>query len=251
MLLQLAHPLVLQGVLDHSVFVAEPDRRLERAHATVQSFLRLAFGTPREVLATAAKINGIHDRVHGHLPYHAGSLPGGTRYDAHDPELLRWVHATLIDVLPRAYELLVGPLTAREKDRYYAEAATVGPLLGMTEDFLPRSGPQLCAYLDRMYSGGQITVTDDARWLAREILRPLKGKPAIERALGPLIKPLYWLNALPTVGLLPPPIRHAYGFAWTPLQDAVLRAGGKLTRRLLPCVPPVVRQWPASRRRNP
>jgi len=247
-LLQLAHPLVLQGVLDHSVFVAAPHRRLERAHSTVESFLMLAFGTAQEILSTAAKINGIHDRVHGRLPHQAGSLPRGTCYDAHDPELLRWVHATLIDVLPRAYELFVGPLTARERDQYYAEAATVGPLLGMAEDFLPRTGTELREYLQRMYAGGQIAITDDARWLAREILRPLRGKPALERAFGPLLPALYWLNGLPTIGLLPPPIRRAYGFSWTPLQSATLGASAWLTRRLLPLVPSVVRHWPASRR---
>src|SRR5690242_16002170 len=58
-LLQLAHPLVLQGVLDHSIFVADPARRLERANATVQSFLLLAFGDERQMLRAADRINAI------------------------------------------------------------------------------------------------------------------------------------------------------------------------------------------------
>ena len=33
-------------------------------------------------------------------------------------DLQRWVHATLLDSIPLTYELLVGPLTPRERDQY-------------------------------------------------------------------------------------------------------------------------------------
>jgi len=92
-LLQLAHPLVLQGVLDHSMFVAEPSRRLERASETNESVLLLAFGPPDEIKATAAQVNGIHDRVHGPAARDAGRLRSGARYRAPHPELLRWARA--------------------------------------------------------------------------------------------------------------------------------------------------------------
>ena len=38
-------------------------------------------------------------------------FPKGTPYSAHDPALLAWVHATLLEMNLRAYELFVGPLT--------------------------------------------------------------------------------------------------------------------------------------------
>src|SRR5579862_3861659 len=43
-LMQLAHPLVLAGVLDHSVAVSDPSRRLERLHSTIESMLELKIG---------------------------------------------------------------------------------------------------------------------------------------------------------------------------------------------------------------
>ncbi|MFI5268191.1 MAG: oxygenase MpaB family protein, partial [Chloroflexota bacterium] len=92
-LMQLAHPLVLAGVLDHSVFVSDPSRRWERLRSTVESMLLLTFGTPQQVQRTAGKINAIHDYVHGRLERQEGSFAAGTWYTAHDPELLRWVHA--------------------------------------------------------------------------------------------------------------------------------------------------------------
>ncbi|MBV9119338.1 MAG: DUF2236 domain-containing protein, partial [Chloroflexi bacterium] len=247
-LLQLAHPLVLQGVLDHSVFVADPGRRLERAAATVRSFLHLAFGSEKQIRDAAATINGIHDRVHGHLPRAAGAIPAGAVYDAHDPELLRWVHATLVDVLPRTYELFIAPLSAAEKERYYQEAATVGPLLGIPAGFLPDSAMRLERYLDRMYGSGNIAVTDGARRLSRDILRPPLPLPAwLARLAEALLAPAYWLNSLPGIGLLPEHIRQAYGFRWRSVDSATLRAGSMIVRRLLPLLPRRLRWWPAAR----
>jgi uncharacterized protein (DUF2236 family) len=238
-LMQLAHPLVLAGVLDHSVFVSDPSRRLERLHSTVESMLLLTFGTPADVQRTADKINGIHDYVHGHLSSREGAFPAGTFYSAHDPELLRWVHATLVDVLPRAYELFVGPLTPEEKDAYLLEATDIAPLLGMPDGYLPATVADLDAYVDETYASGVIEVTDRARWLGGEVL-------ALPRPL-PNLAPLRWLNALPTTALLPPRLREAYGLPWGPPERAAIRAARGLSRRLLPLTPSLLRHWPASR----
>jgi len=239
-LMQLAHPLVLAGVLDHSVFVSDPSRRLERLHSTVESMLLLTFGTPEEVQGTADKINGIHDYVHGQLRQRAGRFEAGTWYSAHDPELLRWVHATLVDVIPRTYELFVGPLTAAEKDAYLLEATALAPLLGMPDNYLPSNQAELRAYMDGMYASGAIAVTDRARWMAGEILRPPAPLPAWW--------PLRWANSLPTLALLPACLREAYGFRWGQAERSAVRAATGLSRRLLPRTPSLLRHWPASRR---
>jgi len=239
-LMQLAHPLVLAGVLDHSVAVAEPARRLERLHSTVESMLLLTFGTPRDVQRTAGKINAIHDRVHGRLRQQAGSFAAGTWYTAHDPELLRWVHATLLDVLPRTYELLIGPLTQAEKDAYCAEATSMAPLLEMPDGLLPASTAELDAYMRGAYASGAIHITDAARHLARELLMPPRPLPNWRL--------LSWPNAQLTPGLLPPHLRQAYGFSWTALDRSAYRATVVTLRLLLRHSPPLMRHWPASRR---
>jgi uncharacterized protein (DUF2236 family) len=237
-LMQLAHPLVLAGVLDHSVFVAEPDRRLERLRSTVESMLLLTFGTPHEVQRTADKINAIHDYVNGRLEHREGAFEAGTRYTAHDPKLLRWVHATLLDVIPRAYELLVGPLTDAEKDAYCQEALTIGPLLGFSE--LPASMAELRSYIANVEASGAIEVTDRARWMAGQLLAPPPPLPA----RGPLAR----LSALPTLALLPARYREAYGLPLDALGRASTAALGRLAPAVLPRLPPLMRHWPASRR---
>ena len=77
-LLQFAHPLVARGVADHSAFRTERWGRARRLHRTLEAMLQLCFGTEREALAAAARINAIHDRVHGRLSHAAGIFPKGT-----------------------------------------------------------------------------------------------------------------------------------------------------------------------------
>jgi uncharacterized protein (DUF2236 family) len=237
-LLQLAHPLVARGVADHSAFHGERWGRIRRLHRTLHAMLRLSFGTESEALAVVARINGIHDRVHGRLPAAAGAFPAGTAYSAHDPALLAWVHATLLEMNLRVYELFVADLTPDAKDHYCAEATAIGPHLGIPDHLLPRRFGELRRYMDAMLASDEIAVTDVARDLARELLCPPAPRVAA---------PALWLMRLPTLGLLPPGIREAYGFAWRRRDQIMLRALARLVRALLPLTPSVVRHWPAAR----
>ncbi len=238
-LLQLAHPLVAQGVADHSGFAADRRGRVTRLRRTLRAMLALTFGTPEEAARTAAGINRIHDRVHGRLPADAGPFGPGVEYSAHDPALLTWVHATLTDTFLLTYERFVAPLSSAERDRYCREAGGAAPLLGIPPDALPRSAADLAAYLERMLEGGEIVVTDTARALEREVLAP--GLPWLARPLLPLAR-------LTAVGLLPQPVREAYGFDWTRRDERLLRWLAAVSRQGVPLLPPLLRYWPAARR---
>jgi uncharacterized protein (DUF2236 family) len=237
-LLQLAHPLVARGVADHSGFRAERGGSARRLHRTVGAMLRLCFGTEPEARATAARINAIHDRVTGHLPHAAGVFAAGTPYSAHDPALLAWVHATLLDTHMRAYGLLVAPLSPEVADRYCAEASGIEGALGIPAGRLPRSAAELRRYMEGMLAGGEICVTDTARTLARSIVEP-------DLPLVPW--PVLGAVRLITIGLLPPAIRSDYGFAWSPRREVAFRRSAAVLRTVLPLVPPIVRHWPAAR----
>jgi uncharacterized protein (DUF2236 family) len=235
-LAQLAHPLVAAGVARHSSFRASPAQRARRLRSTIESMLALTFGTPAQAEAAAARINAIHDRVNGVLPSTAGPFPAGAPYSAHDPELLRWVQMTLLDTLPRAYELFVGPLTAEEKDRYCLEATGMAPLLGVRPDVFPASEAALRAGMTEVRASGQLVVTPAAREVAHALLYPV-ASPAAESSL--------FLARLPAVGLLAPDLRRAYRLRWTPRHAAALRLLAALVRRGLPFMPGALRHWPA------
>ena len=236
-LLQFAHPLVAAGVADHSGFRQNLVGYVRRTHSTVGAMLSLTFGADDDVRAVAARINAIHARIHGKLREPTGVFPAGTAYSARDPELLRWVHATLLDSMPLAYERFVGPLAPQEKDRYCTEASAVGPLLSIPEGVLPTTVAELDAYLGEMYASGAIVVTDTARALAAGLLSP---------PLGVTGRPLVELARLTTIGLLPPAIRSAYGFAWDAGQERAFDGAATLVRSVRTLLPRALREWPAA-----
>ncbi len=238
-LLQLAHPLVAAGVGAHSGFDAGMLAYVRRMRRTIGSMLSLTFGTESEIRETAGRINAVHHRVHGRLDCAVGGYPAGTPYDATDPALLTWVHATLIDSQLRTYALFVGPLARDEEDRYCAEAAQVGPLLGVAASELPDTKERLDGYLHRMQQEDRLAVGAGARRLAEALLAP-PGRRWVAPAL--------WLGRLTTVGLLPASIRDGYGFGWCEKDARRLRSAAAVLRAARRVTPPVLREWPAARK---
>src|SRR5205085_462622 len=122
LLMQLAHPAVAAGVADHSDFETDPFGRLRR---TLEAETTLVFGTVEEAHATAARIRAVHERVTG---------PG---YRAGDPDLLLWVHATLVDTALQLHSRFVRPLGRDEAEAYYQESTRLAELLGVPRDRQP------------------------------------------------------------------------------------------------------------------
>src|SRR3954466_15211182 len=75
LLLQIAHPLVAAGVLDHSRFQADP---LARFRATLDSLLGIVFGEQDQAKATLRDFHSTHTPVRGVLREQAGRYPAGT-----------------------------------------------------------------------------------------------------------------------------------------------------------------------------
>jgi uncharacterized protein (DUF2236 family) len=240
-LLQLAHPLVAAGVDDHSTFRERPWSPATRLHHTVRAMLALTFGDDAAREHTLEGIRTIHRRVNGTLREKAGRFPAGTPYSAEDPELVLWVHATLLDSIPLVYDLLVSPMADRDRDIYCAEAAPVAVALGAKPDDVPRSWSAARAYLDRECAGGSIAVSAQARRVARLVLAP---------PIAPLIAPVAWLNRTVTLGLLPPHIREEYGFAWHDREERALGRIVAVTRAVRRATPERLALWPEARRRG-
>jgi uncharacterized protein (DUF2236 family) len=236
-LLQFAHPLVAAGVRDFSHFDRSAGGYVRRVRRTVGGMLDITFGTEAEAREVIRRINTIHADVHGRLKEDVGTFPAGTPYTATDPDLLLWVHATLLDSMLLAYETLVAPLTPAERDLFCAEAAETGEALGIPLDRMPRTVTQLRAYMDRMYASGRIAVGPDARSLAASLFSP---------PLGPAVS-LFRITRLVTVGFLPPAIREGYGFPWDSRRERTCRALMKLIRQVRRLLPPMLREWPSAR----
>ncbi len=220
LLMQLAHPAVAAGVDDHSDFRTHPLRRLRR---TVLMTMAIVFGDRETALAAARGVNQVHTRVRGR------------GYRALDPDLLLWVHATLVDSALVTYETFVQRLTPREREDFYQESKLVGELLGIPRPSFPDSLPDFDAYVEAMITTGQARVGQVAKALARLVLRPpLRLLP------GPVMIPF----EIVTAGLLPATLRAQYGLAWGPGQRRAFKLAVKTLPRLVAITPPVLRVWP-------
>jgi uncharacterized protein (DUF2236 family) len=239
-LLQLAHPLIAAGVYEHSAFRQSARVSATRLHATIRAMLGLTFGNDADRAAVLEVIRTIHRRVNGSLSTAVGPFPIGASYSAEDPALVEWVHVTLLESVPLVFDLFVAPLSEADRDEYCDQAAWVATALGARPSEVPRSWAAVRARLERGYASGVITVGPQARELSRSIVAP---------AIGRLLPPAAWLNRLVTVGLLPPHVRHQYGFTWNERRqrtlERVIPAIGALRRTL----PDRVALWPEARQR--
>jgi uncharacterized protein (DUF2236 family) len=238
-LLQLAHPLVAAGVARHSGFRASTLAPFTRLHATIGAMRELVFGSDDAAAATVRRIMGVHDRVNGTLAQGAGPHAAGARYSAHDPALLLWVHATLLDSHVRLLEPILRPFTPEERDRYCLEAGPFAVMLGASAADVPRTWQQVQDYMAAEIASGRVTIGADARAVAPAILRP---------PLGRLIWPLRPAGELLTVGSLPPAIRESYGFAWNDARQRRYERAIATLRALRASAPDLLARWPEARR---
>jgi uncharacterized protein (DUF2236 family) len=217
-LLQVAQPLVACGVVDHSGYNRDLWRRLAR---TLQALYLVSFGNRREAERAGAAVQAVHARVHGRTPEQLGPFPPDTAYSATDPELMRWVHATLVYSSLAAYERFVRPLTLGEKEQYHEEMNLVARAFGTPAEVLAGGYGEFLAYFEAQVRSEAITVTRPARQVAEVILAaPL---PAPLRLLAPA-------HRLATSRILPTNLRCQYGLRWTPLHDLALPLAGASVR---------------------
>lgn len=230
LLLQIAHPAVAAGVADHSTFRDDPWARLA---GTLRSYLRIVYGTTPEARAEVRRLNVLHRTVRGRRE-------DGGSYDAADPALRLWVHATLVDSSLATADAWLGPLGAAGRAQVYAESIPVGRAFGIPAGLLPPDVAAFDAYVAAMLEpAGPIHPSPLARELASVIVHPRPG-PAIRTMtaaagdrlpaslLGAVTAAGDRLPALtvswllwPSIGLLPARVRAAYELPWGPVERGV------------------------------
>jgi uncharacterized protein (DUF2236 family) len=217
-LLQVAHPLVAVGVVQHSDYRRDLWHRLGR---TLRALYLITYGTKAEAERAAEAVQAVHARVHGETDVQLGRFPAGTRYAASDPDLMLWVHATLVEASLSVYQRFVQALTPEEQERYYQEMALVARLFGTPASAIPRSHADFREYFAAQVASDTISVTTPAREVAAVILdAPL---PAPLRLLLPA-------HRLATAGLLPPRLRRDYGLRWSQLHERALPLAARFLR---------------------
>jgi uncharacterized protein (DUF2236 family) len=220
-ILELAEPRVRSGVWDHSVFRTDPLARMQR---TGEATLITTYGPTAAAEARVAMVTRMHARV-------AGVTPEGQAYTALDPTLMTWVHVTAGWGFLNAYHRHVAPLSAADRDRYFAEGARLGRMFGAPDP--PESSSAVEALFDRMRPllAPHAIIGEFLAIVARTSPFGLAG-----RALQPLV-----VEA--AVDLLPEDVRRRLGLPARPLRLAAARSVlGALARAAEHAPVDVVRQ---------
>ena len=234
-ILQVAHPLVAAGVGEHSRYQVDPWGRLYR---TLDLTTKITFGSTEVATKASRAIEMVHKRVHGELPWDAGRFPAGTPYDANDPELQMWVHATLVANSLAVYTRWIGRLTITEQRRFYDEQKTMGEMFGVPVECQPPTLADFYDYYDDMLASDRLASTPVLHEVTASIMSPdlpLRGRPVFDAV------------KLATAGLMTPRWREELGLPWGPHRERVLGASRFVFRRALPLLPRIAREFPAAR----
>lgn len=231
-LLQLAHPYVAHAIAQHSTTLTDARGRFERTFAGV---FAMAFGDLDQAFRAARRVYAIHSHVRGTIDEDVGCYRRGTPYQALDPRALFWVHATLVDSVLCVREHVFGPLDAYRTEAYYQESKRFACLFGIPDELIPPDHAAFRAYFQGMVESDRLAVGRPAREIGAFVLAaPLKAfRPAME-----------WYRVL-TAGMLPDPVRRAYGFRFGRVDRALFAASLRTLRPAIRALPRQLRYLPA------
>jgi uncharacterized protein (DUF2236 family) len=205
-LLQMIHPRVVRMIDQASSVREKPEERLRLTAEYVNTII---YGDT----AAAERAGEILRNIHAHKQ--AVDPITGENYTPNEPDLLLWVHCTLVWGTLAACERWGPPFTAAERDRFVEEMRTAARLVGIDPAQAPRSVSELDAYMTGMLPRlGYVTAT---RFM-REMMVPPK-LPFTPAGLVQLVM------TRAAVDLLPPEVQDLYGFRWSGLNHALVRLG--------------------------
>ncbi|MEK6256928.1 MAG: DUF2236 domain-containing protein [Chloroflexota bacterium] len=228
LLMQIAHPMVAQGVADHSNFRGAPIKRVVK---TMRMQQIIVFGSCDEAIEALLGMYARHSQVSGKV--------AGSNYQANDSILQLWVHATLVDSIIRAYDQYLPSLSLKEAERFYKDSLIFADLMGIPKEILPSTLTDFNAWIDEMLAGQEVAVTPTAVEIVQSLLK--------------LPLPIFWpTNYILAAGSLPPSLREAYGLKWsTPIAGSyalgvrILQSVAKRLPKRLRWMPPY---WRAMKR---
>lgn len=221
LLLQTAHPFVAHAVEQHSKVREDPHGRGVR---TFKNVLAMTFGDLEAAIRASRRVHAVHERIHGFITERVGPYNEGAAYDANEDEALLWVHATLWDTSVMMYEMIVRPLSAAEKEKYYQETKLFAYLFGVPDRIIPPSWNDFMDYNRKMWDSDILTVGRPSADIAHFVLQP----PT------PSLKPVMDWFVIMTAALLPPRVRHQYRFKYGKAEQAVFHSSIAALRTIYP-----------------
>ncbi|WP_436776682.1 oxygenase MpaB family protein [Yinghuangia sp. YIM S09857] len=235
--MQIAHPVVGAGVVDHSDYRSDPYGRFNRTYLSITT---VVYGGPTRSAAEAERLRMLHRRIRGTDEH-------GRKYHALDPGAYAWVHLTLVKAVADAHAMFGRPMTRTELAVYYAENIRLGRLLAVRAQDMPPTWPEFLDYYDDMVEH----TLENTRAL-REFLDTLR-RPAKPKALRrlpderwrQLTGPTARITYLTTVAALPETLRKRCDLHLTPEERREVERFARRVRTATGLIPAPARRAPA------
>ncbi|MEV8212679.1 oxygenase MpaB family protein [Leifsonia sp. NPDC077715] len=227
LLLQIAHPAVGRGVVEHSDFAT---RLMDRFDGTMLYLTASMFGTADELRAIRRIVNRAHAPVRG------GGSPGAA-YNAYDPDLQLWVAATLYQTMMELHRRVFGSLSDAQADAVYQDMTSALSNLQLSPDRWPATRDAFDAYWSELV--GTLSVDADVLAVSQQILYPA-AMPWWFRPSAPLLR-------LVTAGLLPGNVRAQFRLTWNERRQRRFDRLLRWTRIIYPRLPLRLRHLPRDR----
>ena len=240
LLLQVAHPTVGAGVIQHSDFRADPWGRFNR---TLDSLMTQVYGGA-DAAAESLRLRELHRTING-------IDDQGRPYRALDPEAYWWVHATIFETVLADHARFGRPLALSEQVRFYDEWKALGRLLGVPPAQMPGDLAGFWSYYEAMLSErleDNEAIRDVLDALGGNGTPPPPGWLGPDAAWLPVRTVLGFILFRVSVGTLPPVLRQRLSLPWTATDERALSALAAFARAAVPAIPVRWRYHPVAAR---
>ena len=233
LLLQALHPRAMAAVVQAGGFADDPWGRLTR---TSQYVATTTYGSTRDALRAAARVRGIHPKLHAHDPF------TGEVFRIDDPDLLLWVHCCEVESLLDTTRRAGLDLSAVDSERYVAEQVRSAELVGLPASMVPATEAELATYFRDVQPA--LALTAEAWEASRQLAAP--PMPAWVKLLTPARPAWHGLTAL-SMSTLPAWARRMYKLPGLTVTDKAATKALRGLRRTALAVPERWRDGPTLR----
>lgn len=218
-LLQLMHPAIGAGVLEHSNFFEDP---FDRVFRSLPAILGAVYDEDAE--ATGRWVRDQHKAI-------KGVDDAGRRYHALDPHTYWWAHATFQFMAEQVVDRFDDRrLTPAEREQLYQEGVTWYRRYGVSDRSVPPTRAAFQVEWDRVCR--EVLERNEAvDFVLRMLDQPMRLElPRPLGVLNPVLRrgPVAHLLKVPVrisaIGGLPPVVRERFGLTWTRADQAQLEA---------------------------
>lgn len=227
LLLQVAHPVVGAGVLEHSEFQRTPWKRAYRTHISTMRFI---YGLGSGARTEGSRLLDLHKSI-------KGVDTSGRRYHALHPKAYAWVHFTLAQFMVDTAYWFDRPFPGEECEQMWREFRAVGRALGIKDHHMPADWAAAQAWFHEIVET-RLEATSSTYDVLDSISAPPPPSRFIPRPLWSLVaRPAGSLIRLTTLGTTPGPLRERMGISWPQREQRRFERFARLVRGLMRVLP--------------